>query len=261
MRPGRLTIVGTGFVAAGQTTLEALSYMRGASKLFYLVSDPVTTHWLRGLNPTAESLADAYANRRPREQSYEQMVERILAPVRAGEEVCAAFYGHPGVFVDPSHEAVARARREGYAARMLPGISAEDCLFADLGLDPGENGCQSFEATDFLVHRRRFDPRSLLVLWQIGAIGVLTFRPGSLWSRKGLRVLVEALSRRYRPSHEVVIYEASPFPVCEPRMERLPLSRLARAEVTLASTLVVPPTREVRSDPDMLEKLGLEPSE
>ncbi len=261
MRPGRLTIVGTGFIAAGQTTLEALSYVRGASKLFYLVSDPVTTRWLRSLNPTAESLADAYATGRPREQAYERMVERVLAPVRRGREVCAAFYGHPGVFVDPSHEAVARARAEGHHARMLPGISAEDCLFADLGIDPGEDGCQSFEATDFLVHRRRFDPRSLLVLWQIGAIGVLTFRAGSLWSRKGLRILVEELRRHYRADHEVVIYEAAPFPVCAPRMERLPLSRLPKAEVTLASTLAVPPTREVRSDPEMLDRLGLKPTE
>jgi precorrin-3B methylase len=254
---GRLTIVGTGFVAAGHTTLEALSYMRGASKLFFLVSDPVTSRWLRSLNPTAESLADAYATGRPRERSYEEMVERMLAPVRAGEEVCGAFYGHPGVFVDPSHVAVARARAEGYEARMLPGISAEDCLFADLGLDPGEHGCQSFEATDFLVHRRRFDNRSLLVLWQIGAIGVFTFRPGSLWSRKGLRVLAETLGRHYRPQQEVVVYEASPFPVCPPKIARLPLADLPRAEVTLASTLVVPPTRAVYSDPDMLERLRI----
>lgn len=261
MSRGRLTIVGTGFVAAGHTTLEALSYMRGASKLFYLVSDPVTQRWLRTLNSHTESLADAYSTGVPRENAYEQMVERMLGPVRSGREVCAAFYGHPGVFVDPSHEAVARARREGLSARMLPGISAEDCLFADLGLDPGEHGCQSFEATDFLVHRRRYDPRSLLVLWQIGAIGVLTYRPGSLWSRKGLRILTDELRRHYRSEQEVIVYEASPFPVCPPRIDRMALSKLPRARVTLASTLAIPPTRAVHSDPDMLERLDLRPTE
>jgi hypothetical protein len=35
---------------------------------------------------------------------------------------------------------------------MLPAISAEDCLFADLGVDPADHGCPSYEATDFLVH-------------------------------------------------------------------------------------------------------------
>jgi len=31
---------------------------------------------------------------------------------------------------------------------MLPGISAEDCLVADLGIDPASSGCQSYEAND-----------------------------------------------------------------------------------------------------------------
>lgn len=256
-RPGSLTIVGTGFVAAGHMTLEALGHVRGASRLFYLVSDPVTAYWLRSQNAAAESLDDAYAPGRPRERTYAEMVDRMLAPVREGKRVCAAFYGHPGVFVDPSHEAIRRARAEGYRARMLPGISAEDCLFADLGLDPGEIGCQSFEATDFLAHRRRYDARTLLVLWQVGAIGVLTFRSGMLWSRRGLRVLTEELLRRYAPDHEVVVYEASSYPVYPARMERLPLSTLPRAAVTLATTLVVPPHGEARADATMLERLGM----
>ena len=43
--------------------------------------------------------------------------------IRAGFRVCAVFYGHPGVFVYPSHEAIRRARAEGFAARMLPALT------------------------------------------------------------------------------------------------------------------------------------------
>ena len=81
------------------------------------------------------------------------------------------FYGHQRVFVHPGHESIRRAHMEGFPACMLPGISAEDCLFAELGIDPSKNGCQSFEATDFLVYKRKFDNRSSLILWQIGANG------------------------------------------------------------------------------------------
>ena len=102
------------------------------------------------------------------------MAEAILEPVRAGKRVCAAFYGHPGVFVLPSHEAIARARAEGFDATMLPGVSAEDCLVADLGVDPARNGLQSYEAGDFLRRRPAIEPTTALVLWQIGVVGART---------------------------------------------------------------------------------------
>ena len=41
---------------------------------------------------------------------------------------------------------------------------------ADWNVDPTTTGCQSFEATDFLAGRRRFDPSSVLILWQVGAL-------------------------------------------------------------------------------------------
>jgi len=34
---------------------------------------------------------------------------------------------------------------------MLPAISSEDCLYADLGVDPATTGNASYDATDFLL--------------------------------------------------------------------------------------------------------------
>jgi uncharacterized protein YabN with tetrapyrrole methylase and pyrophosphatase domain len=244
VKAGSLTVVGTGLIGIGQTTPEALASIEGSEKLFHLVVDPVSRAWLEESNPTAESLLDSYAEGRYRPDSYEEMTERILTPVRRGLDVCAAFYGHPGVFVHPSHEAIRRARALGYPARMLPGISSEDCLFADLELDPAARGWQSFEATDFLTRRRAFDPASPLVLWQIGAIGVSTYRNRTLWSEEGLRILAESLAERYSPEHEVVVYEAPRFAISEPVLQRVALARLDRAEVSTSSTLFVPPRNE-----------------
>lgn len=183
------------------------------------------------------------------------MVERILAPLAGGARVCAAFYGHPGIFVGPSHEAIRRARAEGHEARMLPGVSAEDCLFADLGVDPSSDGCQSFEATDFLVRRRRPDTASALVLWQIGVIGVRDARAGHLWSPGGLRILAETLAGSYPAEHEVVVYEAAAIPTFAPRIERTPLARLPEARVTADSTLFVPPAGRREVDAEMRTRL------
>ena len=241
MRSGSLTFVGTGLYAAAQTTPESLSAIERSDRLFHLVVDPISREWLNGLSPTAETLFDAYAHEKPRRRSYAEMTERVLAPVREGTDVCVALYGHPGVLVDPSHAALARARAEGHDARMLPGISSEDALFADLELDPTALGCQSFEATDFLVRERRYDPRSPMVLWQIGAIGVETYRNEELWSPGGLARLADRLLATYPAGHPVGVYEAARFAIASPSLEVLPVGALFRARVSTSSTLYVPP--------------------
>lgn len=234
-----LTVVGTGYGIAGQVTAEALTCIEKAEKLFYLISDPVSARWLQSLNSTAESLENSYRPGRRRRETYEEVVERILAPLRSGVNVCAAFYGHPGILCISGHEAVRRAREEGFRASMLPAISAMDCLFADLGVDPCL-GLQSYDATDFVLNRRQPDPRCSLLLWQIGLVGVRAFQHKDLWSRAGVRRLTERLLDSYARTHEVILYEMVYYPVCEPRVERLQLSRLPRAQVTIASLLYVP---------------------
>jgi uncharacterized protein YabN with tetrapyrrole methylase and pyrophosphatase domain len=257
VKTGSLTVVGTGFMVAGQVTSESLASIRNADKVFYLVEDPATAGWVEGVNATAESLFDAYGEGKPRQRTYEEMVERITRPVRDGLEVCAAFYGHPGVFVNPGHAAIRRLRDEGYRARMLPGVSAEDCMYADLGIDPAVHGCQSFEASDFLIRRRKHDPTAALILWQIGAVGVATFEKSHLWSRRGLRILVERLLERYPADHEAVIYESAQLPVCDPSIQRVKLAEVAGAKVSVISTLYLPPLERAPLDLEMLDRLGL----
>jgi precorrin-3B methylase len=240
-RGGSLTVAGTGFLAAAHTTPEARDCLREAESLLYLVGDPVTEEWLREVNPVAESLSDAYAVGKPRMDTYREIADRILAAVRQNRRVCAAFYGHPGVFVTPSHDAIRRAREEEYPARMLPGISAEDCLFADLEMDPAARGCQSFEATHFVEWELRFDPHVPLILWQVGAIQVRTTLDGDRWRPEGLRLLTSLLHRRYPADHPVVAYEAPLLSVSATRRESMALSRLPEAEVSIATTLYIPP--------------------
>jgi hypothetical protein len=256
-RTGSLTIVGCGIRPGLQTTSEARSRLERADKVLYLLAEDVPTDWLHRLNASAESLAPLYRLDRPNAEVYEDIASTILAWVRRGLDVCVAFYGHPGVFDETSHEAIRRARAEGFRARMLPGISAEDCLYVDLGVDPGRDGCQTFDATDFLVYGRTPDVSVPLVLWQISVIGG-TRTTGTV-SRAGLRVLSERLEELYGPEHEVVVYEASPFPVGGPMIERCAVRDLADANVTGLSSLYVPPRSRPTRDPAMAARLGLPP--
>jgi siroheme synthase len=251
-RRGSLVVVGTGIKLVAHTTLEALACIESAEYLFYLVDEPATELWLKRLNPTATSLEEHYAVGKPRDKTYREITARLVSAVRAGKHVCAAFYGHPGVFVESSHAAVRRLRREGLSARMLPGVSTEACLFADLQLDPGARGCQSFEATDFLACRRRFDPSSPLLLWQVGALGEPSIRPNMSCRPERLRRLTAFLRRHYSAQHPVVLYEASTFPVCQPVVRRTTLSRLPRATILPLVTIYLPPVPEREPDPSVM---------
>ena len=257
---GSLVIVGTGIRSVAQTTIEARNHMEQAEKLFYLVAEPVTEAWIRKLNSTAETLQDCYEEGKLRIETYREMIRRVLEPVRQGTRVCWALYGHPGVFVYPSHEAIRQAREEGLPAAMLPGVSAEDCLFADLGVDPALNGCQSFEATDFLVKDRQIDPTSDLILWQIGIIGEVTYKTANFYKREGLRLLVRRLQKHYPSDHDVTLYEASQYVVTDPVIQTLTLAELAEADPSGIATLYVPPVPARPLDPDALDILGLTPA-
>jgi Tetrapyrrole (Corrin/Porphyrin) Methylases len=189
-----------------------------------------------------------YAEGKQRIDTYNEMVERTLECVRAGMVTCMACYGHPGVFVYPSHESIRRARAEGYIARMLPGISSEDCLFADLGVDPGISGCQSYEATDFLVNKRVIDPTSSVVLWQIGVVGDATFKAVG-YDLSAMPLLVERLAAIYPAAHPMYLYEAAVFHGCEPIIRQITAAELTLGPLSAGYTLYIPPACPTRSDP------------
>lgn len=248
IRRGNLLVVGSGIGLAGQCTIEARSAIEGADVVFAQTGDALVQQWLESLNPSTHSLQSCYEEAADRPAAYEAMVDVILESVRTGLKVCAVFYGHPGVFVYPSHEAVRRARAEGYFAKMLPGVSAEDCLFADLGVDPADTGCQSYEARDFLLTERRIDPAASLILWQIAVAGDDTLSR-LVPCPRDLNALTRALLETHPPDHEVVVYAAAILPVEPPQIERMRLADLPRAPVSQSSTLYVPPLTRASLSP------------
>jgi uncharacterized protein YabN with tetrapyrrole methylase and pyrophosphatase domain len=255
--PGSLTIVGTGITLISHMTAEAQAWVTRADHTFFLVTHPLAEQWMCQLNPRAESLARFYTPGRARLDVYRDIAEHVFSAVQAGHRVCAAFYGHPAVFVTPTQDLVRRAQAKHYSVTLLPGISAEDCLFADLHLDPGTHGCQSYEATDFLLRPRRFDPSTPLILWQAGVIGYFQVVDAALDPVKGLALLETLLLRSYPADHQVIIYEAAMLPTTEPTIMTVPLERLRYAPVTPSSTLYVPPVAPPIVDSQMLEQLGL----
>lgn len=256
---GSLVCVGTGMSLAGQVTPIAKSHIEQADIVLAAVASPFSRQWLIDTAKSFVCLAQYYGDGsdegKSRDVTYEQMVERIMSEVRAGKQVCAAFYGHPGIFACIAHRAINVAKSEGFSAQMLPGISAEDCLVADLGMDPGATGLQSMEATQFLIYRRAIDPTSMLVLWQVGLSGDLSLKKFSTDEQK-LCLLVEKLSRIYPLTHQVILYEAATNVMEQTRIDKLPLSQLPQANLSTVTTLVIPPSEQLQQDEEFMYKLN-----
>ena len=252
---GRLFVVGTGIRAGIQLTPEARQQIVAADRVFYQVGDPIGAQVIEGLNANAEALGSLYGDTKERSTTYDDMVDLILGAVRAGQRVCAAFYGHPGVVVAPGHEAIRQARQEGFEAIMLPGISAEDCLFADLGINPGDEGCQTFKAHDFLLRPRSFDVHTPLVLWQPVVVG--ESRAPQRPNAAGIEILSDELARHYGPKHQVVVYVAAIYPVGEPEVCRVSIDQLPSLDISMRATLYVPPLGSPPVDHAMRSRLEL----
>ncbi len=251
---GSMVCVGTGMMLGAHISPRSRSHIEQADVVFAAVSDPIVELWLQEMNKDVRSLQAYYVEGKSRHETYREMVEAMLVEVRLGKRVCGAFYGHPGVFALAPHKVIEQARAEGFAAHMEPGISAEDCLYADLGIDPGRFGCQHFEASQFMFYRRRIDPTAYLVLWQVGIAGDRSFRRYST-EPAYRQLLVELLTEHYPLDHEVIIYEAATLPISKPRMQKVALSDLAGAELHLQSTMVLPPCQAMQRDDRMLARI------
>ena len=239
---GSLTVVGCGIVAPAHVTSEARAYIVASDCVLSLVADPIAAAWLTSVNPQTRSLTHYYEVGKARRDTYEEIVAEIVETVRSGQRVCAVTYGHPGVYAYALHESVRRVRVLGLNALMLPGVSADACLFAELGIDPAHSGLCSFEASDFLMYDRHIDTTATLILWQIGVIGERSYKTDrGVWNIDGVRVLIERLCEAYPPDHEVTVYQAARFITERSTIARLPLHALASAPITPLSTLVILP--------------------
>lgn len=252
---GSLACVGLGMTLGAHISPRSRNHIAAADVVFAAVSDPIVELWLQEMHPNVQSLQPFYGVGKSRHETYREMVAAMLDEVRKGKKVCGAFYGHPGVFARAPHVAVAQALAEGFDAVMEPGISAEDCLYADLGIDPGQFGCQHYEASQLMFYRRRIDPSAYLVLWQVGVAGDRSFGRFST-SPERLQLLVERLSEDYPLDHGCLLYEAPTLALHVARKEPIELRKLPGATLDIKTTMVLPPAIGMEANTSMLAKLN-----
>jgi uncharacterized protein YabN with tetrapyrrole methylase and pyrophosphatase domain len=251
---GSLACVGMGMTLGSHLTPLARDHIEQADVVFAALSDHIVEIWLQRLNPNMHSLQSYYGEGKSRMKTYQEWVDLLMTEVRAGKRVCAVFYGHPGIFAWSPHTAIEVARAEGFQAHMEPGVSAEDCLYADVGIDPGRFGCQHFEASQLLFYEHRINPAGYVVLWQTALVGdwsLTRFHTGPAYRQ----VLVDRLSQDYPLDHEVIIYHAATLPIEQPQIRRVLLRDLPDTALASQETVVLPPAISLKPNLAMRERL------
>lgn len=253
---GSLIVVGSGIKSVAHISLEAQAWIQQSDIVLYCVADPITEVWIKNNNKYTFDLYQLYKEESDRNETYSLMTECILSHVRDNKDVCVVYYGHPGVFVKPSHKAIKIAKSEGYKAAMLPAISAEDCIFADIGFDPANNGCQTFEATDLLLRMRHINIDSHVILWQVGCLGDFSFKRTS-YNTPHIPILIEYLEKFYNSEHTVFHYQGALYPTYTSNIEVLTIKDIDKIKVNGTSTLYIPPQEKKGIDVEMARKFGL----
>ncbi|WP_419421429.1 SAM-dependent methyltransferase (plasmid) [Legionella sp. D16C41] len=252
----KLVLIGSGIKTISHLTIEAQAYIKQADCVLYLVNEPIFEKWLNKYSKKCISLENHYFLYEKRAESYKKIADEILNYTEQYDFVSIVLYGHPTIFSSPGLDAIKRAKERNIETVVLPGISAEDCLFADLKVDPSQNGCLSVEAMSFLIFDDKVDKHYDLVIWQLGMVG--NIEPVvKKNSKKGLSLIQEKLLKIYSSQHEVILYEAALYPGIKPKITKFAIELLINQNISSISTLYIPAEKKRLHDEKILFKLNL----
>lgn len=242
--PADITIAGLGMVAVQQVTAEVRAALLRSNEILYLDHGFGIRSYLAELCPLVTDLYPiGYREDEPRLEAYDRMSTAVLNAALDHPPVTFAIYGHPRVYVYPTTQITAAAPMLDLRVEILPGISSLDTIFIDLGLDPGLEGLQLYEATDLLVRERPLQPDVPCLLWQVGAV------ESSLYSRSPNQParfveLQRYLLRYYPAEHPVRAVHSSGHRLVPAEILDFPLGALpdGLCRASPVATLYLPPT-------------------
>lgn len=245
--PYDIYIVGLGIVGTRQITKEVEEVLRKSECVFILYYQKIMNDYIeKDLGTPVKDLHQEYEEGLDRSKTYRKMADRVMnQAMKAKKPITLALYGHPTIFVSPTRIIQEEAPQKGLQVKVLPGISSIDCIFAEIGLDPGAGGIQMYEATDFLIRRFTPDTAVPLFLWQVGTLETGLYSAKVSKPARFIR-LQKYLQEFYSEDHIIYLLRTATFPFTrsDQRAFRLRDFENQYKHVHPAHTLYVPPLKE-----------------
>jgi precorrin-3B methylase len=248
-------IVGAGVKGYVQLTREAEDVIRKCSTVYLVNTQAELTQYLvEKLACNVIDIGNEYSEMGYRGDTYRRMASRVLENTGKGlPPVCFLTSGHPTMLVTPTQILLAEAASKNLRVKVIPGVSALDNIFADIGFDPGPRGFQSYEATDLLLRGVNLNSEVPLFIWQVGSIG--TFLYSSRKSKPEQFVdFKNYLGRYYTSDHPCFLLRSSTFPFTKSECIGLTIGTLEDlgSKLTLMHILFIPPNFSSTSYDDTL---------
>lgn len=255
----QLIIAGTGIKFLSHLTVEVKSVIEKSSCVVFLLNEPAIKNWITKNAKKYISMDSVYFSSAQRVDSYAKIADEVLKYLQEHDDLCFLIYGHPTIFSSITSEIISKVTSQEVNIQMMPGISALDCLFADLNIDPGMSGLQSYDATEFIVYDHSFSVVSHLVLWQIAIIGkteiVKNNEININFQKKAVNILLRKLMEVYPSEHQIVLYVASQYPGFPFEAQYLKLKDLNVVDIPRLATLYIPPVRKRQMNIDVCNQL------
>ena len=237
-----LYIVGSGIKTLSNFTKEFETCATQSDIVFYLNNDPVTKEWYQKYAKKSYDLDAIYQKDKSTHRSniYHAIAEHIINEFEHYDNICFALYGHPFFCAQPALHAIEKIanERKDITIYNFPAVSALDCLWSDLKVNPAENGMQLYEASFMIYRKIPLLTQVDLVILQAGLIDIDTIYTGK--ERSNTDKLRDYLLEFYNVDHPIVIYEAAQFPSQEPKIINTNLENIKASEISTLTTLYIP---------------------
>jgi len=243
----KIYIVGTGIVGYSQISKEVENTIERSDIVLSLNHQDTALDYVSELADTVDLTAE-YNENEERKATYKRVANRVLeeAEKPENERITFATYGHPMYFVDPARIIIHDAP-EDIEVEVLPGISAIDCLYTDIGLDPAKNGLQIFEATDVLVREFELNPAVPAFLLQIGSIETSLYSTETSKPERFTRIKNHLLNF-YSEDHRIYLLKTSVYPFSDSEQFAFRIDEFDNEQVSNqidnTHTLYIPPLEQ-----------------
>lgn len=237
-----IVIAGLGIAGVHQLTRQVEETIRRCTRVFVTDTGTGLVEYLASLGPEVADLSNPGRRGEHRVHAYRRMASEVVSFALAAPPVCFATYGHPTMYCYPTTLIQRAAMVLDLKIEVLPGLSFLDTLLTDVGVDPGFDGLQLYEATDLLVRRRPLQPDVSAVITQAPVVANPYNRPGER-RLDHVKLLQTYLATFYPITHQVALVTSAPHPLLDTQIQMVPLGSLAAALLTANQlcTLFIPP--------------------